>query len=401
MTAGMVIVGAGECGVAAALALRAARYAGPVTLIGEEGDLPYERPPLSKGGAGTPGEAVTLKPIRPEAAYAEAGIELLRGLGVTAIDRAARTVTLSDGRALPYHRLLLATGAEARRLPGASGVDYLRRAADARAILPRLGPGRHLVVIGAGFIGLELAATARRMGAEVTVLEMAPRILGRAVLPEIAAVIAERHRAEGVRILTGVGGLACRDGIVIHDGGRIGADLVVAGIGAVPRTDLAVAAGLATDSGITVDARLFTTDPAILAAGDCCAVPFGGRMVRLESWRNAQDQGAHAAASMLGAGADFARLPWLWSDQYDLGLQVMGLPDPAAPAIRRDLGDGAFILFQQDGAGRIISASGIGSGQTVARDIRLAEMLAETGTPVSAEALADAGQSLKRLLRVA
>lgn len=400
MTAGMVIVGAGECGVAAAMALRAAGYDGPVTLIGEEGDLPYERPPLSKGASG-PGAAVTLKPIRAEAAYDEAGIALLRGLIVTAIDRAARSVTLSDGRALPYRRLLLATGAEARRLPGASGVQYLRRATDARAILPRLGPGLHLAVIGAGFIGLELAATARRMGAEVTVLEMAPRILGRAVLPEIAAVIAERHRAEGVQILTGVGGLACAGGVVSHDGGRIGADLVVAGIGAVPRTDLAETAGLGVGNGITVDARLFTTDPAILAAGDCCAFLLGGRMVRLESWRNAQDQGAHAAASMLGAGADFARLPWFWSDQYDLGLQVMGLPDPAAPAIRRDLGDGAFILFQQDGAGRITSASGIGPGQAVARDIRLAEMLAEKGTALPAEALVDAGQSLKHLLRAA
>ncbi|WP_159588067.1 NAD(P)/FAD-dependent oxidoreductase [Chelativorans xinjiangense] len=390
----ILIIGAGECGVRAAFALREAGHEGGIALIGAEPHLPYERPPLSKTAPTAP------KIIAEEAGYVEAGIALMRCSRVESINRAERRVRLSDGSALPYKKLLIATGARARRFPGMEAARTLRSLDDARGILDALGPGLRLAIIGGGFIGLELAATARKLGTEVTLVEAAERLMARIVPAEIAEAMAGRHRAEGARLILGTGVAEVRtNGITLADGRIIEADMVVAGVGAEPETRLAAEAGLEVANGIVVDGRLATSDPHIFAAGDCCSFPFNGARVRLESWRCAQDQGAHAARAMLGCEEAYARVPWFWSDQYDLTLQVAGLPDPSLGHVRRDLGGGAFILFQRDDAGRLVSASGVGSGNAVAKDIRLAEMIMEKGLRPDPTQLKDPAVNLKTVLK--
>ncbi|MDX0456146.1 ferredoxin reductase [Sinorhizobium medicae] len=403
----IVIVGAGECGARAAFALREQGFDGEITLIGAEPLLPYERPPLSKDGLAA---AAAPKFIAAPERYHEAKIAVLTGTAVDAIDRARKTVTLSDGRSVAYDRLLLATGARPRALPGMScssaRIRMLRTHADALTIRAALAPGLKLAIIGGGFIGLELAATARRFGAEVVLVEGLPRILSRGVPEEIAAVVAKRHRQEGVEIICGAQIAAIEEAgdaarLLLADGVGIEADLIVVGIGAVPNTELAEAAGLPIDNGIAVDERLCTSDPDILAAGDCCSFPlshYGGRRVRLEAWRNAQDQGALAAANLMGAGEHIASVPWFWSDQYEFTLQIAGLADGAETTVRRDMEEGAFILFHLDGEGRLIAASGIGPGNAVAHDIRLAEMLIAAGAKPDPQALASPETRLKKLL---
>jgi len=404
--AGIVIVGAGECGTRAAFALREAGHDGPITLIGDEPHLPYERPPLSKAALG--GDTVVPKLIADEARLQESGIEHRRGVRVTGIDRTERRLSTDSG-ALSYDKLLLATGSTPRRLTqdGAEllHIAYLRTLADAAALQPRLRPGARIVIIGAGFIGLELAAAASGRGCRVTVIEMLPRILARLVPAEIAAVIAARHAVAGVEILTGVtiarletGPAAAR--ITLGDGRQLDADLLVAGIGALPATGLAVAAGLAIDNGIAVDAELRTADAHILAAGDCCSFPlalYGGRRVRLEAWRSAQELGNLAARNLLGGAEPHAAVPWFWSDQYDLGLQIAGLPDEGRETVRRNLGDGAFLIFHLAN-GRLVAASGIGPGTTIGRDIRLAEMLIARHAHPDPADLTSPGVKLKSLL---
>ncbi|MFQ8431392.1 NAD(P)/FAD-dependent oxidoreductase [Amaricoccus sp. W119] len=403
---GMVIVGAGECGARAALALREAGYAGPVTLLDAEAHDPYERPPLSKDAilAETP----VPKGIGGAERLAEAGIAFRRSRKAHAIDRARKTVVCDDGSELPYERLLIATGARPRPLPGndrgaeAPNVVTLRTLDDAARIRAALGPGKRLAVIGGGFIGLELAASARRLGAEVTVIEALPRLLSRAVPEEIAAVLHERHAAEGARILTGarVAGIEGA-GVVLADGSLVPADLIVVGIGAMPNVELAEEAGLALENGVAVDATLASSDPDIFAAGDCCSVPmplYDGRRVRLESWRSAQEQGGLAARNMLGAGETVSAVPWFWSDQYDLTLQIAGLADGAGSHVRREGKDGAFLIFHLAPDGRLLSASGIGPGNAVAKEIRLAEMLIARRATPDPQALADPGVNLKKLL---
>ena len=407
--AGMVIVGAGECGARAAFALRENGYQGLVTLIGEEVHLPYERPPLSKEALHRDEEPEP-KWIGLAERFAEQGIDCLTGRRAVAIDRADKAVRLSDGSRVAYDRLLLATGALPRQLPMASNAGprcvTLRSFDDALAIRRLLAPGMRLVVIGGGFIGLELAASAVKRGAVVTVIEAQPRVLMRGVPEEIAAVVAERHRAAGADIRTGIG-IASISGdedevrVVLVDGTEFAADLVVVGIGAVPVTGLAESAGLAVENGIAVDGFLKTSDPDIFAAGDCCSFPleiYGGRRVRLESWRNAQDQGTLAAKNMLGAEEPVSAVPWFWSDQHDLTLQIAGLAEGADRYVRRDLGEGAFILFHLAPDGRLLAASGIGSGNAVARDIRLAEMLIAKRAKPDPAALASADVKLKSLL---
>jgi 3-phenylpropionate/trans-cinnamate dioxygenase ferredoxin reductase subunit len=401
---GMVIVGAGECGTRAALALRDAGYDGPVTLVGAEPHRPYERPPLSKDAITA--EAPAPRPISGADGLAAAGIDFRPSAAAAAIDREGRAVLMGDGSRLPYERLLIATGARARSLPvpGADGgnVATLRDLDDAARIRAALGPGRRLVVIGGGFIGLELAASARRLGPEVTVIEALPRLLSRGVPAEIAEVVEARHRAEGVALVLGARLAAISaEGVALADGRLLPADLVVVGVGAVPDTALAHAAGLALDNGIAVDARLATADPAIFAAGDCCSFlhpRYGHRRVRLESWRSAQEQGALAARNMLGHDEALATVPWFWSDQYDLTLQIAGLADGAARHVRRPLADGAFVIFHLAGDGRLLAASGIGRGNAVAKDIRLAEMMIARGAHPAAAALADPAVNLKKLL---
>lgn len=392
MAKGMVIIGAGECGARAAFALRENGYEGPVTLIGTEKHLPYERPPLSKESMVSEDHPLP-RTIAGEDQFSEKCIDFIGKSTVSAINRSVKSVALEDGRQIDYDRLLLATGAVPRALPLAAGSKHcvtLRSFEDALAIRARFQRDAQIIIVGGGFIGLELAASARKRGAKVTIIEAQPRIMMRGVPEEIAQVIDTRHRNEGVAIRCNTGIVSIADNadnvsITLSNGDVVAADLAVIGIGATPVTALAEAAGLETGNGIVVNDWLQTNDPDIFAAGDCCIFPlaiYGGRRVRLEAWRNAQEQGALAARNMIGSLEPHQAVPWFWSDQYDLGLQVAGLADEGNQTIRRDLGDGAFILFHLADDGRLVAASGIGPGNAVAKDIRLAEMLiARTARP--------------------
>lgn len=405
MVQSIVIVGAGLCGGRAALALRERGFDGEVTLVGSEPHAPYDRPPLSKNFQSPP----ELRPIADPDAWSARGIDHIAGRDAVAIDREHRRVRLGDGAELPYDRLLLATGARPRTLPGVlpmANLLTLRTHADAGAIQQRLGPGRRLIVIGGGFIGLELAAAARRCGTSVTVIEGLPRLLSRAVPAEIAGVVAERHRREGVDLLLDarIASIAETDGgttVQLADGSSHSGDVVVVGIGAIPNVELAEQAGLAIDNGIAVDACLATSDPDILAAGDCCSFPaalYGDTRLRLESWRCAQDQGVLAAGNLLGERHAFTDVPWFWSDQYDLTLQIAGHAASAISTVRRDIADDAFLLFHLDGTGRLVAASGIGKDNAVARDIRLAEILINARAHPDTTALSSPQIRLKSLI---
>ena len=402
-----VIIGAGECGARAAFALREKGFSGEITLVGAEPLAPYERPPLSKTGSA---DAADPKFIAAAERYAENDIRLLTGLEAKDFDTASKTVTLSDGTALSYDRLLLATGASARSFPGAPEdsphIRALRTHHDAMALRDAMKPGRHIAIIGGGFIGLELAAMARFLGADVTVIEGLERVLKRGVPEEIAHLLTERHRAEGIDIRCGVSIESLTEGggkalIRLSTGELIEADLALVGIGARPNVEIAERAGLAIENGIAVDAYLRTSVPDVFAAGDCCSFPlaiYGGRRVRLESWRNAQEQGTLAAANLLGFNEAVSAVPWFWSDQYDVTLQIAGLAEGAVTHLRRDLSGGAFILFHLDADGRLLAASGIGPGNAVARDIRLAEMLIAARAHPDPATLTSSDIKLKSLL---
>ena len=405
--AGMIIVGAGEAGARAAFGLREKGYGGPVTLIGAEPHLPYERPPLSKEALASEGPII--KPLADVGRFAQLDIELIVSDPTVRVEPAARMIVLEGGTCLSYDRLLLATGARPRALALAEGSRrcmYLRTNEDAEAIRGHLQRDARIAVIGGGFIGLELAAAARNRGCRVCVLEAEKRLLTRAVPAEIAAMVRHVHARNGVDIrceasVTALAETAESIVLSLADGTTINADCCIVGIGAVANAELAAQAGLEIDNGIRVDACLKTSDPHIFAAGDCCSFPvaaYGGRRVRLESWRNARDQGEHAAGSMLGSNEDFRTLPWFWSDQFALTLQIAGLVDEARLTVRREIGDGAFILFHLADDGRLVAASGIGGGNAVARDIRMAEMMIDRGICPPREMLADPGTKLKQLL---
>lgn len=400
---GMVVVGAGECGVRAAFALRESGYEGPIHLVGDELHIPYERPPLSKAGG-----APSLRLIREEAAFREQAIRHVSGNAVAAIDRGAREAVLADGDRLPYDRLLVATGARARSLPMAAGlsrVHTLRSFDDALAIGARLRQGGHVAVVGGGFIGLEFAALARRHGVAVTVVEAAPRLLMRGVPAEIAEAVRALHEANGVELRLGAAIDSLSESedairVTFDDGSAVDADAVLVGIGAEPVTELASAAGLSVENGIRVDRCLRTSDPAIYAAGDCCSFPRGenGVHVRSESWRNAQEQGALAARNMLGGEDEHDAVPWFWSDQYDHTLQIAGLATGAVRTVRREIGDGAYLLFHLAEDGELLAVSGFGPGNSVARDVRLGEMMIARRLRPDPDQLGASSTKLKSLL---
>ncbi|MDB5554297.1 MAG: ferredoxin reductase [Rhizobium sp.] len=406
MSERILIVGAGLCGARAALSLRDRGFQGEVTLVGDEIHAPYDRPPLSK-------QTLLDRPeprlIATPETLTGAGIIHLAGTRVVAIDRRNSSVVIGDRTSISYDKLLLATGSRPRTLPGLTPsrrLLTLRTHEDAVAIRDRLIPGARMLVVGGGFIGLELAATARRLGVIVTVIEGLPRLMARAIPAEIAAIMEARHRKEGVEILldsavTSIDETNDEIRLELRDGRVLKGDLCVVGIGAIPNDELAAQAGLLIDNGIAVDRFLTTSDPDIFAAGDCCSFPsavFEDRRIRLESWRSAQDQGALAAGNMLGANEPFVDVPWSWSDQYDLTLQVAGLANAATKSVRRDLGDGAFIVFHLNEDGRLVAASGIGTGNAVGRDIRLAEMLIASHAKPGAVALGSPAIKLKSLL---
>jgi 3-phenylpropionate/trans-cinnamate dioxygenase ferredoxin reductase component len=404
MSAGIVIVGAGMAGQSAARGLRAAGYAGPLTVLGEEVHMPYDRPPLSKAAIADEAEP-TPAWLLDDATAAALNADWRCGRAAESIDRASKTVRLSDGGTVSYEKLLLTTGSRPRRLtvPGAERALLLRTYEDAVALRRKLRSGACIVIIGGGFIGLELAASAVKRGCKVTVIEAQPRILMRGVPEPIARIIHARHLDAGVALLTGVG-LHSIDQAAVHlaDGREVAADAVVVGIGVLPETRLAEAAGLVLANGIAVDATLKTSDPDIFAAGDCCAFPhplLGGAPLRLESWRNALDQGAFVAENLLGAGKEYRAVPWFWSDQHDLSLQVAGLPGAGSVTIARKPTADSLMLFHLTADGVLVGASGIGVGNAVARDIKLAEMLIARQAKPDAVALATPSVALKSLLK--
>lgn len=396
MTQGVVIIGGGECGVSTAFSLRFSGFDGPITILNGETHLPYERPPLSKGGAGSP------KPIRNAADYADAKIDLRHDVTVTKVDRDAKQVTTSTGEALAYDKLVFATGARSRVFDGLAECLTLRTWDDAAALDRKLHDGARIGIIGGGFIGLELAALARQRGASVTVLEANPWLMARAVPTEIAKVVHQKHLEAGVTVQLGQGATSVTDGVVrLVGGGVLEFDTVIAGVGAVPNTELAAECGLRVENGICVDDGFRTSDPEIFAAGDCCRFSWRGQSVRLESWKAAQDQAQQVAASILGEAVPYNKVPWFWSDQYDLTLQVAGIFDPARPVIKRKSDSGKTVVFQCGLDGEIAAAAGIGVAGSTANDIKVFEKLIERGTRVDPMVLADPEQNLKRLLRAA
>ncbi|MGW0371949.1 NAD(P)/FAD-dependent oxidoreductase [Streptomyces coeruleorubidus] len=337
-TAGVVVVGGGQAGFSVVSTLRASGYDGPVTVFAAEPHLPYQRPPLSKK-AHTEPDGLRVELV-PESFYRERNIDLRLGDDVVALDTAAATVVTRTGVRVPYAHLVLATGARNRPLPvpGAEldGVHALRSLDDALTIGRALTTARDVVVVGGGFIGLELARVALARGARVTVLELADRLLSRAVSRELELPLRERHEHAGVRVLTGTGVRALegpgRVERVVTDREVLPADLVVYGIGAIPRDDLAREAGLAVADGVMVDEQLRSvTDPRISAVGDCARHPHphAEGPVRLESVQNAIDQGTLVGRRIAGSPASYESLPWFWSDQGDLKLQIAGLRSPA------------------------------------------------------------------------
>ncbi len=394
MADSIVIVGAGETGARAALALRQKGFTGRLTLIGAEPSPPYERPPVSKAVLAGEAEAPPVVVLDKDLAAKE--IDYLAGTQVEAIDRNAHEVRTGDGQTVAYDKLLLATGARAR--PLALGDNrpclLLRSREDGFALREKLKPGVRLVVIGGGFIGLEVASSAVARGADVTVVEQASQLMGRAVPASIAAIMQRRHEASGVKVLLEQD---VRELDALDD-----ADIVVAGIGAIPETELAQSAGLEIDNGISVDGRLSTSDPDIFAAGDCCSYPhplFGDARIRLESWRNALDQAEHVAGSILGDASPYETVPWFWSDQHGLSLQIAGLPQFAKATVQRVLGDGSLIEFGLAEDGRLVSASGVAEGNKIAKDIRASEMMIGGKMSPKPSDLADPNVSLKSLLR--
>jgi len=347
-----VIIGGGLAGAKAAEALRDKGHDGELVLIGEEPHRPYERPPLSKGyltGQSARDEVF----VHPSDWYREHKVDLRLGSAATAIDRSSRSVALADGSHVPYDKLLLATGSSPRRLPvpGADGALYLRRLEDSEAIKAAATSGQRVVVIGGGWIGLEVAAAARQAGAQVAVVEMLELPLLRVLGPEVAAVYADLHRANGVDLRLGASVREVAAGRVeLADGTSLAADTVVVGVGITPNTALAEAAGLSVDNGVLVDATLRTSDPDIFAAGDVANAlhPLLGKHIRVEHWANALNQPAVAAAGMLGADASYDELPYFYTDQFNLGMEYIGYVEPDGydnVVVRGDTGALEFIAF--------------------------------------------------------
>ena len=399
------IVGAGQAGGWAAKTLRDQGFAGRVVVIGDEVHPPHERPPLSK--------AVMTGAKPPESTHlwsreALAGwrVELLPRTCVTRIDRAAKRLDLAGGGPLAYDRLLIATGSRVRRLaiPGSDlpGIHYLRTIDDAIAIRGELRPGTRLLVVGGGWIGLEVAASARTLGAEVTVIEYAGQLCSRALPGDLAAYLQQLHAGHGVDIrlnarLASFAGGARVERAVMADGETIAASAVVIGIGIVPNAELAMETGLAVDNGIVVDTFGRTSDPEIFAAGDVTnhPNPLLGRRLRLESWEHAQNHGIAAAKAMLDRGDPYQEIPWFWSDQYDVNFQLLGLPERFDEAVTRgDPAKAPFVRFFL--AGGMIEAVAAANSP---RELRIAKRLMQMKRAATPAQLADPAFNLQALLK--
>src|SRR6056297_1172395 len=365
-----VIIGASHAAASMAATLRQEGWEGTITIVGEEQHLPYHRPPLSKAALIGDKDAASLA-IRPADFYDTQGIALRLGVRAERIDRQAQRVVLSDGTSLAYTRLALMTGALPRRisLPGSElkGVHYLRDMRDVDAIRSRLKPGKSVVIVGGGYIGLETAASLRSAGLQVTVLEAMSRVLQRVTAPEVSAFFTRVHEEEGVTVVTGTTvsafhGEGTLSGVTCSDGREFAADLALVGVGVVPDTSLAEAAGLEVNHGIVVDEFARTSDPHILAAGDCTRHynPVYDRWLRLESVQNANEQARTAAKAVAGNPVAYHALPWFWSDQYDIKLQIAGLSAGYDEVVvRGNIAEGrSFSAFYLCG-GRLVAADAI------------------------------------------
>jgi len=399
--AGVVVVGAGQAGAALVAKLRNDGYDGPVTLIGEEPVPPYQRPPLSKKYL-LGDMALERLYLRPESYYAEAGIELRTGLRVTGIDRGAQEVVMGEER-LGYAHLVLATGSLPRRLPAAiggdlGGVHVVRTLADVDAMAPGFKPGAKVLIVGGGYIGLEAAAVAASRGMQVVLVEMAERILQRVAARETSDYFRALHTRHGVDIREGVGlerllGDGHVSGARLSDGTEMDVDMVIVGVGIVPDTTLAEAAGLETDNGIAVDAQGRTSDPAIWAVGDCASFPHQGGRLRLESVPNAIDMGECVARNIMGRAQDYVPQPWFWSDQYDVKLQIAGLSTGYDRIVTRD--GGAAMSFWYYRGDQLLAVDAMNDP----RAYMVGKRLIDVGKSADPVLVADAGADLKPLLK--
>lgn len=398
--ASIVVIGAGQAGAALVAKLRAEGFDGQITLIGDEPVVPYQRPPLSKKYLLGQMELERLF-LRPESFYAEQNIELRLDAKVTRIDPQAKTIWLGD-EALSYDQLALTTGSDPRALPASvggalDGVYGVRRLSDIDAMAGEFQPGRKVLIVGGGYIGLEAAAVAAQKGLDVTLIEASPRILGRVAAPETADAVRALHESHGVRILEGVGltrllGEQRVTGAELADGSELAIDFAIVGIGIIPGQALAGGAGLTLDNGIAVDAQGRTSDPAIWAAGDCASFMYRGARIRLESVQNAIDQAEAVARNMLGANADYVPMPWFWSDQYDMKLQIAGLNTGYDRVVLRESGGARSHWYYA--ADTLLAVDALNDP----RAYMVGKRLIEAGKSPAPDAVANPATDLKSLL---
>jgi 3-phenylpropionate/trans-cinnamate dioxygenase ferredoxin reductase subunit len=401
MSENIVIIGAGQAGAQAVQSLRSEGFKGAITMVGDEDYPPYQRPPLSKAYLLGNFERPRLF-LKSDAFYEEAGCELILSTTAKAIHRADRTVELADGRLLAYDKLLLATGARVRKLkcPGADlpGIHYLKTIADVDGLQAVFQSGKRIAIVGGGYIGLEVAAVGAKRGLDVTVFEAMDRLMARAVSPQLSAFYAAEHEKAGVKLKlrTGVEAFEGNGKVerVKAGGQTYEADIVLVGIGVVPCDELAVQAGLASEDGIVVDQNARTGDPHIWSAGDCTRhVGREGHYIRLECVQNAIDQAKHAALAMVGKPKTYSEVPWFWSDQYDLKLQIAGLARPTDQLVQRgDPASRKFAVFHlRDGVVAAVEAVNAAPEYLIGK-----KMIAE-GKKVAAETLADLSIPMKQM----
>ena len=407
----IVVIGGGQAGGRLTQLLAADRAELRVTLVCQEAHPPYERPPLTKGiltGKTTLDQCL----IWPKEDDAWRDVELRLGVSASAIDRDKKAVRLSDGRKLEYDVLVLATGSSVRRssVEGSelNGVHYLRNIQESLAIARRFARSKHLVVVGGGFIGLEIAASARAQGIDTTLIEASDRLLARLVPSTVADQLARRHQAEGVRARMGVmverfvsGPHHELSAVQLSTGEVLPCDLAVVGVGVKANSELAASADLNVDVGIRVDESLRTDDPSIFACGDAATFwhPLFDRYVRVEAWQNAEDHARVVARVILGERAVCDSVPWFWSDQYDLSLQIAGLPSLGSSTAARTMDDGAVILFHLTPSGKIVGATGLGRAESIGRDVRLAQILIASQAHPDPALLRDARVGLKSIVK--
>lgn len=400
----VVILGAGHAGGSAAAFLRQYGHEGPIVLIGDEPLVPYQRPPLSKAWLKGEADGNSLA-LKPADWYADNNCDLRLGVRATGLDRTSRTVSLSNGETVSYDFLIIATGARARRLPipGADleGVLELRTAADAEALKNAIGPGKRLAVVGGGYVGLEAAASARALGADAVVIEREERVLARVACEALSSFFTDYHKARGVtfELSAGVEAFEGKDGritgVKLSDGRVIACDAALVGVGAIPNDELAREAGLECGNGIVVDGEARTSDPAIFAIGDITwrPLPLYERQVRLESVPNALEQAKQAASAIVGRPGPAPELPWFWSDQYDLKLQIAGMPfDADSILVRGDPANAKFAVFHLKGD--LVQAV---EAVNAAPEFMMGKQLITSRKPISRERLANVSVSMKEV----